>query len=121
MIIAVDFDGTIVRSQYPVIKSEQPYAVDTLKRLKAQGHYIIIWTCRTGKELLNATNWLLEHGVPFDRINDHCPDNVAKYGNGGNKIYADVYIDDNNLGGFIGWKNALEIIIDKDMTDTVYP
>lgn len=103
MIIAVDFDGTIVRSNYPVILGEQPYAGEALRKLHAQGHYIIIWTCRCGDQLLKAINWLLEHQMPFDRINDHNPENVAKYGEGGNKVYAHCYIDDKNLFGFPGW------------------
>lgn len=85
MIIAVDFDGTIVRSNYPVILGEQPYAGEALRKLHAQGHYIIIWTCRCGDQLLKAINWLLEHQIPFDRINDHNPENVAKYGEGETK------------------------------------
>ena len=90
MIIAVDFDGTIARSNYPVIQGEQPYAGEVLRQLHQDGHYIIIWTCRCGKPLLDAVNWLLEHGIPFDRVNDHNPENVARYGEGGNKVYAHV-------------------------------
>ena len=60
MIIAVDFDGTIARSNYPVILGEQPYAGEVLRKLHEQGHKIIIWTCRTGDRLLEAINWLLE-------------------------------------------------------------
>lgn len=65
MIIAVDFDGTISRGKYPAIDGEQPYAGDSLRELHAQGHKIIIWTCRTGDRLLDAINWLLEHQIPF--------------------------------------------------------
>lgn len=110
MIIAVDFDGTIARSDYPVILGEQPYAGEALRKLHEQGHYIIIWTCRCGEQLLAAINWLLEHKIPFDRINDHNPENVAKYGEGGKKVYAHCYIDDKNIGGFLGWRQCLEII-----------
>ena len=31
MIIAVDFDGTIVEHKYPEIGQEVPFAIDTLK------------------------------------------------------------------------------------------
>ena len=110
MIIAVDFDGTIARSDYPVIQGEQPYASEILRQLRNEGHYIIIWTCRCGKQLIDAINWLLEHDIPFDRINDHNPDNVRKYGEGGNKVYAHCYIDDKNIGGFPGWIACLEEI-----------
>ena len=34
MIIAVDFDGTIVEHRYPRIGEEIPFAVDTLKLLQ---------------------------------------------------------------------------------------
>lgn len=110
MIIAVDFDGTIARSDFPVILGEQPYAGEVLRKLHEQGHYIIIWTCRCGEQLLTAINWLLEHNIPFDRINDHNPENVARYGEGGKKVYAHCYIDDKNVGGFPGWQTCLKEI-----------
>ena len=108
MIIAVDFDGTISRGKYPAIDGAQSDAVEVLTQLHEAGHYIIIWTCRCGQPLLDAINWLLENKIPFDRVNDHNPDNVRKYGEGGNKVYAHVYIDDKNLGGFPGWLAARE-------------
>lgn len=117
MIIAVDFDGTIARSDYPDIKGEMPYAGEVLRRLHASGHYIILWTCRCGDRLLDALNWLLEHKIPFDRINDHNPDNVRLYGEGGNKVYAHCYVDDKNAGGFPGW---LEIEKWINETETEY-
>ena len=94
MILAVDFDGTIARSSFPDILGEQPYAGEVLRKLHERGHYIIIWTCRSGKNLLDAINWLLEHNIPFDRVNDHCPENIKRYGKGSGKIYANIYIDD---------------------------
>ena len=110
MIIAVDFDGTIARSNFPVILGEMPYAGESLRKLHEQGHYIIIWTCRTGENLLSAINWLLERKIPFNRINDHNPENLAKYGDAGNKVYAHCYVDDKNLFGFPGWKVAISEI-----------
>lgn len=110
MIIAVDFDGTIARSEFPIIKGEMPYAGEVLRRLHTSGHYIILWTCRCGDRLLDAINWLLEHQIPFDRINDHNPENVRLYGEGGNKVYAHCYVDDKNVGGFPGWQEVERII-----------
>lgn len=129
MIIAVDFDGTISRGKYPAIDGAQPYAVEVLNRLHAEGHYIIIWTCRCGQPLLDAINWLLENNIPFDRVNDHNPDNVRIYGEGGNKVYAHVYIDDKNLGGFPGWaaaeeeirKMTEEYLLSKSIATETYP
>ena len=37
MIIAVDFDGTIVRHRYPKIGEELPFATETLRMLIREG------------------------------------------------------------------------------------
>ena len=36
MVIAVDFDGTIVEHRYPRIGEEIPFAIDTLKLLQQE-------------------------------------------------------------------------------------
>lgn len=110
MIIAIDFDGTICRGKYPNIDGEQPYAKQTIEQLKADGHYIIINTCRSGKQLLEAINWLLQQGIPFDRVNDNEPTNVALYGNNSRKVYAHIYIDDKQVGGLPLWKDICNYI-----------
>ena len=48
MLIAVDFDGTIVTHKYPAIGEEIPFAVDTLKMLRQDGHKLILWSVREG-------------------------------------------------------------------------
>ncbi len=116
MIIGVDFDGTICRGDYPNIDGLQPYAVECITWLKEQGHYIIINTCRTDENLLKAINFCLEHKIPFDRVNDNHPGNVRKYGSNSRKIYAHIYIDDKNLGGFPGWQ-MVKVYIDNLQTE----
>lgn len=106
MIVAIDFDGTICRGTFPCIDGLQPGAREVITRLYEEGHYIIIWTCRTGEALLTAINWLLEMGVPFNSVNAGCPENLRQYGQDGRKVYAHVYVDDKNLGGFPGWEVA---------------
>ena len=49
MIIAVDFDGTIVEHEYPAIGREIPFATETLKMLMKQNHKLIMWSVREGK------------------------------------------------------------------------
>jgi hypothetical protein len=110
MIIAIDFDNTISRGKYPAIDGLQPYAKDVINRLHASGHYLIINTCCTGDQLTEAVNWLLQQGIPFNRVNDNHPENAAIYGSNSRKIYAHLYIDDKNLGGFPGWLQAEEMI-----------
>ena len=104
MIIAIDFDGTIVESRFPEIVSLLPQAKESINALHDAGHYIIIWTCRTGDNLLNAINFLLENGVKFHRVNEQSTDNLKKYGSNSRKVYAHCYIDDKNIGGFPGWE-----------------
>ena len=58
MIIAVDFDGTIVEHRYPKIGKEKPFAIETLKKLSAEGHRLILWTVREGKRWAGrSTSW----------------------------------------------------------------
>lgn len=110
MIIAIDFDGTISRGKFPAIDGLQPYAKETINSLYEAGHYLIINTCRSGEALLEAINWLLSQGIHFHRVNDNHPEQSAIYNNNSRKIYAHVYIDDKNLGGFPGWLLAAEQI-----------
>ncbi len=103
MIVAVDFDKTLHTGEWPSIGEPMPWALDTMRRLKEDGHYLIIWTCREGREQTAMVNWLLWHGFPFDRVNDNHPDDIARYGGNSRKITADLYIDDKNLGGLLAW------------------
>jgi len=110
MIIAIDFDGTICRGKYPNIDGLQPDARKYINLLYHDGHYIIIWTCRTGERLLEAINFLLEQDVKFNRVNANHPDNVAEYGGTGQKVYADVYVDDKQVGGLPLWADVYEYV-----------
>ncbi len=95
MIIACDFDGTLVHSAWPEIGELVPTALETLRQWHHAGHHIIIWTCRTGKELEACEQWLIANGVPYDAINCNLPERVAFYGGSGTrKVSADLYIDD---------------------------
>ena len=69
MIIAVDFDGTIVTHQYPAIGEELPFATETLKQLIADGHQLILWSVREGKLLDEAVEWCRARGVEFWAVN----------------------------------------------------
>ncbi|MCQ2959519.1 MAG: hypothetical protein MJ198_04940 [Bacteroidales bacterium] len=111
MIIAVDFDNTIAITDFPRIFSPRPGVIEALHKLRQQGHYIIVWTCRCDNDLLNAINFMKENDIEFDRINDNHPDNVRTYGGNSRKINADIYIDDKNLGGFEGWYHVMETLI----------
>lgn len=102
-----DIDGTIAETR----KEKQFYwevepkegAVESLQKLKEEGHYIILYTARNMETFssnlgkINAVqgpvlfDWLKKYEIPYDEI---------YFG----KPSADVYIDDKGLK-FETWKN----------------
>ena len=108
--IAVDFDGTIVEHCFPEIGPELPHAFEVLKELQNKGHRLILWTFRDGIYLKQAVDYCTENGVFFYAINESHPnEDFNKYMS--RKIDADVFIDDRNVGGFIGWQKIRKILI----------
>lgn len=102
MVIAVDFDGTLCRDEYPEFGEPNLELIEYLKRQQETGWRLILWTCRTGPLLEAAVSWCyIEHGLIFDAVNDNIPGLVAAYG-GSNprKVYADIYIDDRSSNEF---------------------
>lgn len=103
MLIAVDFDGTIVTHEYPKIGKELPFAIDTLKRLQSEFHHqLILWTMRDGKELEEAIEFCRARGLEFYAVNASYPEEVYELGMS-RKVNADLFIDDRNLGGLPDW------------------
>lgn len=103
MNIAVDFDGTIVEHKYPAIGKEMMFAFETLKALQKEGHLLILWTYRAGKELDDAVEYCRKNGVEFYAVNKNYPEEVFDEVNISRKVNADLFIDDRNMGGFYGW------------------
>lgn len=109
LIIAVDFDGTIVEHKYPDIGDEMLFAFDTLKALQKKGHRLILWTFREGEYLDEAVEFCRQQGVEFYAINKSYPEEEFD-GNISRKISADVFIDDRNVGGFPGWGEVYRML-----------
>jgi len=111
MIIAVDFDGTIVEHAYPQIGKPIPFAIDTLKRLQKEEHQIILWSVREGKLLKEAVDYCKERGLEFYAVNSNFPDETAIHdGLTARKLTADLFIDDRNLGGLPDWGVIYQLI-----------
>lgn len=110
LIIAVDFDGTIVEDGFPDIGKPKLFAFDALKKLQEQGHRLILWTYRYGNQLDEAVEFCRKRGIEFWAIN--CSFEGERYEDGtmSRKIHADIFIDDRNLGGFPGWGEVIQII-----------
>lgn len=111
MIIAIDFDGTIVEHNYPNIGKEMLFAFETMKELQKQRHQLILWTYRSGKELDEAVEFCREKGIEFYAVNKNYPEEVYEEGIS-RKIRVDFYIDDRNVGGFPGWSNVWQMLND---------
>ena len=108
MIIAVDFDGTIVEHEYPKIGKPIPFAVDTLKLLQKEKEYrLILWTVREGALLQEAVDYCESRGLKFYAANKNFPEEEIP---SPRKINADIFIDDRNLGGLPEWGVIYKLI-----------
>lgn len=93
-IIAVDFDGTLCENKWPEIGEANCDLISELIFKQQFGDKIILWTCRSGNELLDAIYWCADLGLYFDAVNENLPEIIEKFGKDTRKIYADIYIDD---------------------------
>lgn len=123
MVIAVDFDGTCVTHDYPLIGKDIG-AIPVLKELVANGHKLIIYTMRGDSALLEAVEWYKENGIEFWGVNK----NKAQFTwTTSPKIYAQMYIDDASLGcplrydmglstrPFVDWAEVREMLVQKGL------
>lgn len=97
MIIAVDFDGTLFRTDYPAIIEPNLPIIEKCKELRRHGNRIILWTCREENALVDAVFACAEYGLEFDAINDNLQDGKEFWCNNPRKVYADIYLDDHNV------------------------
>ena len=109
LIIAVDFDGTIVEDGYPGIGKPRLFAFETLKKLQENGHRLILWTYRNGNRLNEAVAFCNENGIEFYAVNKSFEEEKLD-GSQSRKIYADLFIDDRNIGGVLGWGEVYQMI-----------
>lgn len=102
MIIAVDFDGILCENDFPDIGMPNYGVISLVRQLIDKGHEVVLWTTRNGKELENAVKWCNDYGLHFCAVNEPAPSNYEKYKDlyetQSRKIFADVYIDDHNIG-----------------------
>ncbi|RKE98305.1 BT0820 family HAD-type phosphatase [Ichthyenterobacterium magnum] len=109
LVIAIDFDGTIVEDAYPKVGKARLFAFETLKRLQDDGHRLILWTYRSGSKLKDAVEFCEANGIEFYAVNQSFPE--EQFDNSvSRKIYADIFIDDRNIGGILGWGEVYQLI-----------
>lgn len=93
-IIAVDFDGTLCENKYPEIGAPRLDVIEKLLKEQRAGAQTILWTCRSGEDLVAAIYWCLDHGITFEAINENLKSSIEHFGGDSRKIYADEYWDD---------------------------
>ena len=117
MIIAIDFDGTCVKHEFPRVGADIG-AIPVLKELTTNGHKLILWTMRSRKRegtsepnslgwsnaseiklesdvIRDAIDWFSRNDIPLWAVNIN--PNQASWTNSP-KAYAQYYIDDAALG-----------------------
>lgn len=106
MIIAIDFDGTIVEHEFPEIGPAVSGAFKWMKRFQECGARLILWTMRNddrvgkggkdiGPVLTDAVKFCLGNGITFWGVNTN-PE--QKSWTQSPKAYAQLYIDDAAFG-----------------------
>lgn len=121
MVIAIDFDGTIVEHRYPAIGKELPFAIETLKRMTADGHRLILWTVREGRLLEEAVEFCRERGLEFYAVNRDYPEEEKDCNNHfSRKLKVDLWIDDRNLGGLPDWGTIYEMVTHRLTYEDIY-
>lgn len=119
VVIAIDFDGTCITNEYPNIGKDVPNCIETLKRLNKKNINIILLTQRDGKKLTDAIEWFKKNDIKLYGINDNPSQSSWSKSR---KVYADIYIDDRNLGcpltfhkslsdkAFVDWKKVEKML-----------
>lgn len=99
MIAAIDFDGTLCEFKYPDIGKPKLPFIRHCTELRQSGVKLILWTCRSGKQLKDAVAWCKNHGLEFDAVNENILKitNELGFKDDSRKIYADIYIDDKSI------------------------
>lgn len=118
LVVAIDFDGTIVEHRYPFIGRVRPFAFETMEALQMKGHRLILWSHRSGNKLDEAVKFCSSHGIEFYAVNKNFPEEVWDQGDS-RKILADIYIDNRNVGGIPCWGEIYKIICPEEEVETV--
>jgi len=108
IILALDFDGSIVDDAFPDIGALKSGAKKIINKLHDEGYYIIIWTCRyTDKEIHSMLRFLSDNKISYDAVNENYPNLDFKPWP---KIFYDVLVCDRNLGGIPDWETIYKMI-----------
>jgi hypothetical protein len=109
--INIDFDGTCVKHEFPMVGGDIG-AVSVLKKLTDAGHRLILFTMRSDKKfkhrdgsvtdcgLKDAVNWFKQNDIPLYGVQSNPTQNSWT---NSPKSYAELMIDDSALGCPLKW------------------
>ena len=116
--VGVDFDGTVVRHEYPDVGPDVPGAVDGLRAMVASGARLVLWTMRDGDKLDDAVAWFAARGIDLWGINEN-PE--QKQWTHSRKAYCHVYVDDAAFGcplikppqgrAYVDWSKVGDVLV----------
>jgi hypothetical protein len=137
MDIVIDFDGTCVSHEFPLVGNDIG-AVPVLKKLVELGHRLILFTMRSdiqnpvsdepgihsngGTYLTDAVNWFLDNGIPLYGVQSNP---TQRTWTTSPKAYGQLIIDDAALGcplkvdpsissrPFVDWAKVEECLLPK--------
>lgn len=93
--IVIDFDGTIVKHEYPMVGPPVPNAIRVIQRMIDNGYKIILFTMRGGTRLDDAVKWCRANDIHLSGIQTNPDQN--RWTNSP-KAYGQLYIDDAAFG-----------------------
>lgn len=120
MIIAVDFDGTCVTHEYPLI-GKNIGAAEVLRELIDNRNQLILLTMRHGELLDQAVEWFRQNEIELWGIQENPTQHEWSQSR---KVYAQLYIDDAALGcplkedealcdrPFVDWVSVKKLLVE---------
>jgi hypothetical protein len=123
VIIAVDFDGTVIpEGLYPDGSNHVGlyYAAIILRNWNERGYDIVLNTCREGLSLFNAVKWFKNNDIQLAAVNSSPRSWLWQNEQGiltfSRKVFANIYIDDRGIGvplddeGLLDWFKIDEMV-----------
>lgn len=120
IVIAIDFDGTIVEHDIQRDDIIVPYAKETILKIQNHGIRWILYTMRHGPSLEEAKQTLWLNGLIPWAVNNNPDQTWSK----SPKVYANIYIDDcalgvpmvnNGFGEHVDWREVHKLLFGHDI------
>ena len=122
MTIGIDFDGTLVSWNFPLIGKDIG-AAKVCRDLVKKGVKIILYTMRNKEFLDDAVKWCEDNDIKLYGVNE----NPSQTWSDSRKVHADIYIDDQALGcqlkedksisdrPFVDWEKVRKVLEEENI------